>query len=253
MTIQPLPNMLQTAETWNIAIAVMIVISGYAALALSLAIGAVNYIKSHPRQYDDYIDETFVFLTLDRMEFEPEYWLDYGYFRNQSQSFFRNNLSAEYGITEHWMMDGRGTWQSNINGHTFFSGGRIESRFRFGEENDLPIDFAASLEVAGEREIMDEWNYALEPRLILSKDFSEKTNMTLNITEAISLNNQPSAFNASLGFREYLSQKVRVGSEFKYDFEKKMGSCVPQVWFVFAHDRILKTGGCTTNSTIHSK
>src|SRR5436190_7054221 len=57
---------------------------------------------------EDYIDETLVYLTLGAQEFEPEYWFDYGRLRDEHRDFTRHNLSAEYGITDHWMVEGRG-------------------------------------------------------------------------------------------------------------------------------------------------
>lgn len=220
-----------------------------------LAIATMLIIATFPLNVsahrDDYLDETFVFLTLQRMEFEPEYWLDYGYSQNQEQRFFRNNIAAEYGITEHWMIDGRGTLQSDIGQNSFFSGGRIETRFRFGEENEMPVDIAASMEFSSVKEI-NHWHYALEPKLILSKDFSENTNLTLNLTEEISLHNHQGSFNAAMGFRQHITDIVRLGVETKYDFEEKSGSLVPQIWFAFVHDITFITGfskGIENNKT----
>ena len=54
---------------------------------------------------EDYIDETLVFATLDRGEVESQYWFDAG--SEDSDGFTRHHIALEYGITDHWMIDGR--------------------------------------------------------------------------------------------------------------------------------------------------
>src|SRR5258708_38745002 len=67
---------------------------------------------------EDYIDETLVFETLEKQALETEYWLDLGNENGSSLGFVRHNASFEYGVTDHWMVDARGTlpaqWASDV-------------------------------------------------------------------------------------------------------------------------------------------
>lgn len=191
---------------------------------------------------DDYLDETLVYLTLEHAEFEAEYWLDYGSLSETSEHFFRHNLALERGISDHWMIDGRMTVKTPDVGSTRLDSARVESRFRFKEEGEWPIDVAISGELNWEHEEDGSTTLGLEPRLILSRDFNEKLNLTLNLSEEIPLDAENPAFLVALGTRFNWTQFARIGSELKYDFDKHAGSAIPQVWFAFPHDIIIKTG-----------
>jgi len=92
---------------------------------------------------EDYIDETLVFATLDRGEVESQYWFDAG--SEDSDGFTRHHIALEYGITDHWMIDGR---VSGLDEHGFhLDSSRLETRYRFFNEGTLPIDIAGSGEV----------------------------------------------------------------------------------------------------------
>src|SRR2546428_2656307 len=54
---------------------------------------------------DDYLNETFVFQTIEKGEFEPELWIDAGRGRERSGGFRAYAAAFEYGITGHWMVD----------------------------------------------------------------------------------------------------------------------------------------------------
>ncbi|HEY8668387.1 MAG TPA: hypothetical protein VIL86_17180 [Tepidisphaeraceae bacterium] len=211
---------------------------------------------------DDYIDETLVFLTLERHETEAEYWLDFGRNSEKGRDFLRHNVAAEFGITDHWMVDGRATAIHELGDGFDFDSGRFESRYRFFDEGTLPIDIAISGEANMEREEDGSYLCGLEPRLILSRDFGEAVNLTLNLQEEFPLNgkrrsrdlssdftslavplrsDQP-AFVVSGGFRVTVSELIRIGSEARYNFETQEGAVIPQVWLTFPHDVTVKIG-----------
>src|SRR5437870_10606646 len=89
---------------------------------------------------EDYIDETLVYLTLGREEFEPEYWFDYGRLRDERREFTRHNVSVEYGITDHWMVEGRATMEKVGGDGLNFDSARLETRYRLSDEGTLPVD-----------------------------------------------------------------------------------------------------------------
>ena len=189
---------------------------------------------------DDYLDETLVYVTLERHEIEPEYWIDFGDSRSAG-IFLRHHFALEYGITTRWMVDGRATAIQETGGARFDSA-RLETRYRFREEGKLPVDIAVSGELNTSRDELGARRYAFEPRLILSKDFREKWNLTLNLAEEIALTGGEHSFNPAFGVRYNARRKLRLGSELKYDSEAQNGAVIPQVWFVLPHGTTLKIG-----------
>ncbi|MDD5688124.1 MAG: hypothetical protein PHE88_09880 [Elusimicrobia bacterium] len=191
---------------------------------------------------DDYLDETLVYLTLERAEVETEYWFDYGNNRQNANNFLRHHAAVEWGITDHWMVDGRGTIKSAIGDATTFDGGRIESRYRFAEENALPVDIAISGELNWERNKTGDITSGIEPRVVLSKDFREKLNFTLNMSEELRFNVGTPAFLIAAGIRYNWTELVRIGTELHYDTQDHAGSLIPQVWFALQKGVTAKVG-----------
>lgn len=191
---------------------------------------------------DDYLDETLVYLTLDRGEVEVEYWFDYGWGTSGSEDFLRHNVANEWGFTNHWMADGRATWVQPVGGGTRFDSGRMETRLRFGEEGEHPVDVAVSGEANWERDEEGALTFGLEPRLVLSKDVHETMNFTLNLAEEVPVKSGAAAPIASAGIRYNWTRLVRVGSELHYDLRERGGSAIPQIWLAFGPDLTLKFG-----------
>lgn len=191
---------------------------------------------------DDYLNETLVYLTLERAELEGEYWFDAGSERRGPDGFLRHNAALEWGITDRWMVDGRVTYESPEGEGTAFDSARVETRYRFFEEGTKPVDVAVSFEVNAERELDGSTKTGVEPRLILSKDFAEALNITANLSDEIPLDSGPSAFFVALGARYNWTELFRLGSELQYDFGEGAGQVIPQMWFAFPHDVTLKLG-----------
>jgi len=190
---------------------------------------------------EDYLDETLVYQTLARGEFEPEYWFDFGRRRDTDTDFTRHNLAAEYGLTEHWMIDVRGTVRQEAGRGLRFDSARFETRYGFFEEGRLPVDIAVSSEVNVERDEAGIDRVGIEPRLILSKDFG-KLNLTLNLSEEIPVDARAPAFLIATGFRYDATQLFRFGSELQYNTQEHTAAVIPQIWFALPHEVTLKAG-----------
>jgi len=191
---------------------------------------------------DDYLDETLVYLTLEDSEFEGEYWFDYGTHQNQRDDFLRHNVALEWGITDHLMTDARVTYRKDGGRSTKLDSGRIETRYRLKDEGDLPVDIAISAEINWQNKDNASSVTAIEPRIILSKDMANNSNITLNLSEEIPANSDPSAFVIAFGFRNNWNQLIRLGSEFQYDTQDNAGSIIPQVWFALPDELTIKIG-----------
>jgi len=190
-------------------------------------------------QGEDYIDETLVFQTVQQHAVEPEYRFDYG--TRPGTAFTRHHVALEYGITSHLMFDGRATVDDPNNNDASFDSGRLEIRSRFAEEGDWPIDVAVSAEANTRRLENGQYEYGLEPRLILSKDFA-KLNFTLNVAEELSVNRGAPSLEVASGTRCAATDLFRLGSEFKYDVHERSGAFIPQIWLALPHEITFKAG-----------
>jgi hypothetical protein len=188
---------------------------------------------------EDYIDETLVFQTLEEHAVEPEYWFDYG--TRPESDFNRHNVALEYGITDHLMIDGRATVDNPDNGDANFDSARLETRFRFTEEGEWPIDLALSAEVNTRRLENGHYQYGLEPRLVLSKDLG-RLNFTLNVAEELPVNRGAPSVELASGVRYNATNLLRFGSELKYDVHERGGAIIPQVTLAFPHEITFKVG-----------
>ncbi len=203
---------------------------------------------------DDYLNETFVFQTLESREFEPELWLDYGWPSDPGTSFRTYAAAFEYGITDHWMVDGFIGWIDPAQGKTRFRRLRAETRHRFGEEGDRRVDVAASFEVEFEREVETggqsvlepEESYVLTPRLVLSRDFGPEFNATLNLDLGREIRAHRSdrwSPGYALGLRYPRNALFRYGMELRQDFgEERSSLLVPQVWVNLPRETTFKIG-----------
>jgi hypothetical protein len=205
-------------------------------LVVALSLLSARMARAHR---EDYIDETLVFQTLEEHAVEPEYWFDYG--TRPEGDFNRHNVALEYGITDHLMIDGRATVDNPDNGNANFDSARLETRFRFTEEGDWPIDLALSAEVNTRRLENGHYQYGLEPRLVLSKDLG-RLNFTLNVAEELPVNRGAPSVELASGVRYNAANLLRFGSELKYDVHERGGAIIPQVTLAFPHEITFKVG-----------
>lgn len=190
---------------------------------------------------EDYLDETVVFLTLERHALEPEYWFDWGTETGTQRDFYRHSAAVEYGITEHWMVDGRSSFRQETGGSSEFESARLESRYRFGDEGDRAMDVAVSGELNVTHFTFADDQYGFEPRLILSRDF-QRLNFTVNVPVEIPLERGTISVVPALGVRYDALEGFRFGTEVKYDTDEQGGSVVPQVWLGISQSLTFKTG-----------
>jgi hypothetical protein len=186
---------------------------------------------------EDYIDETLVFTTLDRGEIESQYWFDVG--NEDSDRFARHHIVFEYGITDHWMIDGRVSGLDEDGFHLDSS--HLETRYRLFDEGALPIDIAVSGEVNTNRDAQGHQIVGIEPRLILSKDFG-KLNLTTNLAEELPFNRHSPSLEVRGGWQYDATKVFRFGSELRYDTEERSVAVIPQIWSVFPHEVTFKVG-----------
>jgi hypothetical protein len=192
---------------------------------------------------DDYLDETFVYMTLGRHEFELEAWAEARRGTDHQTTPWYTG-AFEYGITSHWMADGALQILHQDEGLQF-GRVRVETRARFAEEGAWPVDVAASAEYEHETEASTgvESEDVLTPRLVLSRDLSRDLNTTLNLDVPVNLTGHPVAtFAYALGVRYPAETAVRVGAELKGDPSEDTATVFPQVWFALPREITFKFG-----------
>lgn len=193
---------------------------------------------------DDYLNETFVYRTVDRGELELEYWFDYHQLTRLETGHYQHTLSAEYGFTGFWMADFALNYSNLSSSDSYqLSRWRLETRRRFGEEGSHTPDIAASLELEGEKSAA-EWNYQITPRIVLSHDFSTKLNTTLNLFVGIGIGRDATispGYNFGVRYPEYGA--LRIGAEVIQTFDHHVTSLlIPQVWILPWPEGVLKFG-----------
>lgn len=200
---------------------------------------------------DDYLNETFVFQTLEAGEFEPELLVDHAPRSDGREPFQLYGVAFEYGVTKHWMVDAFAGWLDPANRGPEFRRFRAETRVRFGEEGERAVDVAASFEVEYERAPASgadaEQEYALTPRLVLSRDLGADFNITLNLDLSLELHPHHSGRwkpGYAVAFRYPREALLRYGAEVRQDFgEERESLLVPQIWISLPHDATFKLGG----------
>ena len=216
---------------------------------ISILCALLSISKTALAHREDYIDETLVYVTLEKGETEPEYWFDFGRKPDKSEeanpgskeNFIRHSLALEHGITDQWMIDGRVTLEDPQHESSKFESGRFETRYRFFEEGEKLVDTAVSLEINTERDEKGHLETGIEPRLILSKDYGA-LNFTLNLPVEIVFDSGKTTFIPSFGVRDNVNGLLRLGSEFRYNTDNHEGAIIPQIWFALPREITIKLG-----------
>lgn len=191
---------------------------------------------------DDYIDETFVYMTLEGGARELELW---GEVRDtqahNTEGWY--TTAFELGLSSHWTLDAAS--QIVHKGKDLdFGRFRSETRYRFANEGDWPLDLAASAEYELETRAVTgrETEQTFTPRLVLSKDLTPKLNTTLNLDAPLSLSEGGLSFAYALGLRYPAEGLLRVGTELKGQPSAHTATLFPQLWWALPHDNTIKVG-----------
>lgn len=189
---------------------------------------------------DDYLDETFVYQTMEEGVLSLEYRSRY-FDRSEDRgtdSYWNNAMFAEYGLTDKTMMEIRTAW-GTPESDSQFAGGFAQLRHRFGYEGEYFIDPAVAIEYEAERE-NDNLNQAVSAMLILSRDIGD-FNMTMNYSKSWSTDNSEDPANQkSFGIR-YPRHGIRWSVEYK-DLGKSKRYVLPAVQLPLADAVSLKLG-----------
>jgi hypothetical protein len=191
---------------------------------------------------DDYIDETFVYTTLGAGESELELWGEVRDTANHhTQGWY--TTAMEQGITSRWTLDAAAQWVRE-GGDVKFGRLRAETRYRFADEGQWPLDLGVSAEYELETNVATggQTDHTLTPRLIVSKDLTPRLNTTLNFDFPIALAEGRASFSYAVGLRYPAEGFLRVGTEFKNQPSSHTATLFPQVWFALPREVTFKIG-----------
>ena len=191
---------------------------------------------------DDYLDETFVYQTVESGELELEAWAE-THHPLAGPNIFVSTLSVECGLTSRWMADVAFQWDHPQGARTVFGRFRAETRYRFSEEGRKAVDLAISSEYELVRlgnGLPDEQE--LSPRLILSKDLWPKLNTTLNLDFPYEFSSREISFSYALGLRYPAESVFRIGAELRHKPSDRQATILPQIWYVPQESLALKLG-----------
>ncbi|MBA3458573.1 MAG: hypothetical protein H0T46_01320 [Deltaproteobacteria bacterium] len=135
-----------------------------------------------------------------------------------SPQFFEHILEIEHGITEHWDM-GFQTIGSQVAGDATTEKGftmdavRLESRYRFADRGEWPVDTQLQLAVAKQ---FGASIYAIEGRVVVARDF-DKLTAAANASIAVAFGNDQDDTLVTTGWAGGVTYtahpKVRIGAE----------------------------------------
>ena len=191
---------------------------------------------------DDYIDETFVYMTLEGGARELELWGEVRDTRvHTAEGWY--TTAFELGISSHWTLDAASQLVQKGK-DVDFGRFRSETRYRFANEGDWPLDLAASAEYELETSAVTgrETEQTFTPRLVVSKDLTPKLNTTVNLDAPLSLSEGGLSFAYALGLRYPAEGLLRVGTELKGQPSAQTATIFPQLWWALPHDNTIKVG-----------
>lgn len=141
---------------------------------------------------------TYEYMTIAGGDVELEVWNTQsraGFGDDSGTSFFDLQLEIEYGITDHWdialyqviaQTDGPTPMESE---GLHFSETKLETRYRFAERGELPVDTVAYFEIA---KGFGETHWEFEPKIILARDFG-RASVALNLIPELELEEEVDA------------------------------------------------------------
>lgn len=158
---------------------------------------------------------TYEYATLPEGQTEVELWHTQSrdtWNANTAESF-EEKLEIEHGITDHWDASMYTVFAESTDEVLHLDAVRLESRYRFAERGELPVDCVAYLELAKD---FGTSLYEVEAKGIFARDF-DKITIAGNIIGEVALGNNAEESELELGWAVgttyEVHPKVRLGVE----------------------------------------
>jgi len=182
-------------------------------LLAALTLGGAAPAFAHMRDY--VLNQPYY--TTKRGEFELEIYHDYNLrdFDNDNTHSLKQQFELEYGLTNHWQIAYYEVAKWDRTKDYRRDALKIESKYRFAEAGEWPVDVAIYGEYEGPNGHQDSDSDALEGKLILSKDFGPWNVVGNLITERKINEHDLWAFEYTAGVSYPLNPKMRLGLELR--------------------------------------
>lgn len=153
---------------------------------------------------------SYPYNTPETGERELELYSEY----NATSNKLKNQLELGYGVTDHLSVSLYGVFTNLHTDARKFEAVKLQSRYRFAEQNELPIDTGLYLEYehpleAGEAGVV-------EGKLLLEKTLGNFVFDSNLVAEKALTADEPFEFAATLGGAYSLSDTVKLGVESRY-------------------------------------
>ena len=158
---------------------------------------------------------TYEYATLPEGQTELEIWHTEARdtWSSDTAERFEEKLEIEHGITDHWDMSMYTVLAESTDEQFHLDAVRAESRYRFADRGEWPVDTVAYLEVAKD---FGTSLYEIEAKGIFARDF-DKVTVAGNIIGEVALGNNVPETELEIGWAAgatyELDPKVRIGVE----------------------------------------
>jgi hypothetical protein len=158
---------------------------------------------------------TYEYATLPEGQTELELWHTQSRdtWKSNTAESFEEKLEIEHGITDHWDASMYTVFAQSTDEVLHLDAVRLESRYRFAERGELPVDCVAYLELAKD---FGTSLYEIEAKGIFARDF-DKITIAGNIIGEIALGNNAAESELEIGWAVgttyEVHPKVRLGVE----------------------------------------
>lgn len=146
-----------------------------------------------------------------------------------SDAAITHRLELEYGLTDHWDMALYHVFKSEPGEPFHFDSWRLETRYRFAEKGEWPVDVMLYLEAERPANFEEPWE--IEEKLILEKSFGNFALVGNLVGEQTLFAGQGYEWEVDLGARYEVTPALRLGLEGWTIHETKGGETESQ-WFV---------------------
>lgn len=158
---------------------------------------------------------TYEYATLPEGATELELWHTQSRdtWKADTAESFEEKLEIEHGITDHWDASMYTVFAQSTDEVLHLDAVRVESRYRFAERGELPIDYVAYLELAKD---FGTSLYEIEAKGIFARDF-DKITVAGNIIGEVELGNNAAESELEIGWAVgttyEVTPKVKLGVE----------------------------------------
>ena len=158
---------------------------------------------------------TYEYATLPEGQTEVELWHTQARDTWQASTAerFEEKLEIEHGITDHWDMSMYTVLAQSTDEAFHLDAARLESRYRFADRGEWPVDTVGYLEVAKD---FDASIYEIEAKGIFARDF-DKVTVAGNVIGEVAFGKNVSGTDLSIGWAAgatyEVNPKVRLGVE----------------------------------------